>query len=202
MKAIPRLIAIEGPHGSGKTTLAKALAKRLSKKGLRSTYTKEPYSPILKQAISSLASKSGRDPLALAYLISADRQLHLGQIRNWIRRGSLVISDRYLDSSYVYQRIDGIPSNLISQLNFFVPNPKLRILIKAPYEVRLNRIKKKLKQRPNHTFLSANALRREQALYSELQPSKATGKGTLVLDGTRSIRENVEIAERFVMTHI
>src|SRR5207245_2460222 len=137
MKTIPRLVVIEGAHGSGKTTLAKALTTRLNREGMRSKYTKEPYSPILKKAISILASKDGGNPIALGYVISADRYLHLQQMRQWVKSGATIISDRYLDSTLVYQRIDGLKPDLINSLNFFVPNAKLKISIKDPLIVRL-----------------------------------------------------------------
>ena len=201
MSPISRLIVVEGAHGSGKTTLAKALARSLTREGMRSKYTKEPYSPLLRRSIDELASKSSRNPLALAYLVAADRQLHLGQIRRWLRERVTVVADRYLDSSLVYQRIDGLPLALIKRLNFFVPIPKVRIYVETPYDIRLTRLKQKAGPRSNHRFLSAPSLRKEERLYRALLSRKLAGVQTLVIDGTQPTRENVKIAKQFVMRH-
>jgi len=201
MKILPRLVVVEGSHGSGKTTLAKALVRTLNKAGLRTRYTKEPYSPILRKAIDELASKHGRDSLALAYLIAVDRQLHLRNISRSLRIKETVVSDRYMDSSFVYQRIDGLSKSMINRLNFFVPRPKITIYLNAPYEVRVSRLKKKGRLRSSHIFLSPLALKKEQRLYREIQ-SRNRGPNTLELDGTGSIRDNVATAREFVMSHI
>ena len=202
MKVIPRLVVVEGAHGSGKTTLAKALTTRLKSEGMRSKYTKEPYSLILKKAISILASKDRGNPVALAYVISADRHLHLDQIGRWVRSGATIISDRYLDSSLVYQRIDGLNLDLIRSLNFFVPNPKLKIYVRAPLMVRLDRLKQKIREQSAHTFLSSKALGKEQRFYDQIIASKGRSHNCLVLDGTQPIEESVKIAKQFVLTNI
>jgi dTMP kinase len=202
MKTIPRLVVVEGAHGSGKTTLAKSLTVRLNRAGWRSRYTKEPYSPFLSKAISILASKSGRDPLALAYLISTDRHLHLGQIERWVKLGETIISDRYLDSSLVYQRIDGLDLDFINRLNFFAPNPKLKIYVSAPLRVRLDRLRKKRREESAHSFLSLKSLRAEQRFYDQLISLKGRRPNGLVLDGTQPISKNVEIAKQFVLKNI
>jgi dTMP kinase len=202
MKNLPRLIVVEGCHGSGKTTLAKALVRTLNKGGLRTRYTKEPYSPILSKAIDELASKQGRNPLALAYLIAVDRQLHLRDIRRWLRIRETVVSDRYMDSSLVYQRIDGLSKNMINRLNFFAPRPGVTIYLNTPYEVRVSRLRKKGRFRSGHVFLSPLALKKEQRLYREIQSHNRGRHNTLELDGTGSIRENAATASEFVMRHI
>lgn len=202
MRIIPRLVVVEGAHGSGKTALAKALTARLKSEGMRSKYTKEPYSPILKKAISILASKDRGNPIALAYVISADRHLHLDQIKRWAKPGVTIITDRYIDSSLVYQRIDGLKLGLIRSLNFFVPNPKLKIYVRAPLMVRLDRLEKKIREQSTHTFLTSKALGKEQRFYDQLIDSKGRRSNCLVLDGTQPIGENVEIAKQFVLTNI
>ncbi len=201
MEILTRLIVVEGSHGSGKTTFAKALVRTLNKAGLRTRYTKEPYSPILRNAIDELASKHGRDPLALAYLIAVDRQLHLRNIRRWLRIKETVVSDRYMDSSLVYQRIDGLSKNVINRINFFVPRPKVTIYLSAPYQVRVSRLRKTGRFRSSHVFLSPLALKKEQRLYRQIQSRNRGKHNTLELDGTGSIKENVATAREFVMRH-
>jgi len=195
---IPKLIVVEGPHGSGKTSLAKALVHRLRSDHVKALYTKEPYSQLLKKNISILASQRLRDPIALAYLIAADRHLHVANLQKWAEEGITNVSDRYLDSSVVYQRIDGINLDLIERLNFFVPNPRFRIYINAPYRIRRSRLVQKLREQRSHIFLSEKALRKEQRLYDELIASRKGRPRCLVLDGSRPLALNAERALAFV----
>src|SRR6266705_5443632 len=115
--SLQNLVVIEGAHGSGKTTIARSVVRELASKRLRSVYTKEPHSRFLLQPISSLSNLKTREPLALAYLVATDRILHIDNIRRWIQGGAIVIADRYLPSSLVYQRIDGLSTALINCLN-------------------------------------------------------------------------------------
>lgn len=200
MKAVPRLVVVEGAHGSGKTTLAQALARRLKRDGLDSKYTKEPFSQILKRPISLLASRDFRDALALAYLIAADRHLHLSILKSETRTGSMMICDRYLDSSLVYQRIDGLPLDLINRLNFFVPDPTYKIYLSVPLKVRLSRLAGKARKQSKHTFLTRSALKKEQRLYEKLIASQRRQPNRLVLDGTQPVSRNVELARSFLLS--
>jgi dTMP kinase len=102
-----RFITFEGGEGTGKSTQAALLAQRLRALGIPVTLTREPGgSPgaeIIRHVILSGAAKP-LGPDAEAILFAAARDDH---IRNTIlpalERGRWVISDRFTDSTRVYQ---------------------------------------------------------------------------------------------------
>lgn len=119
-------IVIEGVDGSGTTTQAKRLVETL---GADAVFTCEPtdgkIGKLLRQA---LAAKDYVDPRTLALLFAADRRMHEFEIRDWMRAGLTVVSDRYLLSSWVYQGLD-LPLTWVRTLNEDVLVPTLTVLL-------------------------------------------------------------------------
>lgn len=120
--------AIDGPSGTGKSTLTGLLADRLTAHGCSVTATKEPTATPL----GSLA-RFGTDDyqgLTLACLVAADRYQHLEhEIRPALQAGRLVLCDRYLASSLVLQRLDGVSPEFVWQLNQHADRPDLCIIL-------------------------------------------------------------------------
>jgi dTMP kinase len=121
-------VAIDGPSGIGKSTLTGLLADRLTAHGCSVMATKEPTATPL----GSLA-RFGTDDyrgLTLACLIAADRYQHLEhEIRPALQAGRLVLCDRYLASSLVLQRLDGVPPEFVWELNQHADRPDLCIIL-------------------------------------------------------------------------
>lgn len=101
-------ISIEGIEGSGKSTQAELLSSWLKEVGIDNLLTKEPGSVISKECKkirkllldpeSDLAKKSE------FFLYLADRAQHVDKIiRPALVDGKWVVTDRYSDSTYVYQ---------------------------------------------------------------------------------------------------
>ncbi|GAA0989202.1 hypothetical protein GCM10009555_072660 [Acrocarpospora macrocephala] len=120
----PLFIAVEGPNGVGKSTSAALLAKRLAERGASVHLTTEPSdSPLGRLARSSESGLAGR---ALALAIAADRAAHLdAEILPALGTGQHVISDRYVQSSLVLQRLDGLGPAEIWRYNAFARPPDL-----------------------------------------------------------------------------
>ena len=177
-------VVIDGPHGVGKTTVSKRVVKGLEVKGIQAVYDKEPFSEELKPIIASLASGGRSNAYPLAYLISVDRFLHTQEIKERKANGAVVVCDRYMVSSRVYQRIDGVPTRLILRLNQQALEPDAQFLIVAPLAVRKSRLTYRIRENPNHRFYTSKALEKEQELY--LQIGKADKK-TIILDGTQPL---------------
>src|SRR5262249_383877 len=106
-----KFITFEGGEGTGKSTQARLLAKKLSGIGIGVLVTREPGgSPgaeIIRQILlSGAAERLGPDGEAL--LFAAARADHLDiVIKPALRSGKWVICDRFLDSTRVYQGIVG-----------------------------------------------------------------------------------------------
>lgn len=105
-------ITLEGGEGTGKSTLAKALARKLEAAGIQAVLTREPGGTPLAEAARHLLlhppEGEAWSPLAEALLVNAARRDHLEKlIRPALARGDWVICDRFADSTRVYQSIDG-----------------------------------------------------------------------------------------------
>ena len=101
-------ITVEGPDGSGKSTLVAAMTEWLKSRNLPFIQTKEPGTPLnpVCQKIRSLVLDPNNDidEHAEIYLMLADRCQHVAKvIRPALAEGKIVISDRYIDSTYAYQ---------------------------------------------------------------------------------------------------
>jgi dTMP kinase len=98
-------VSFEGLDGSGKTTQARLLAKRLGADGEDVVLTREPGGTELGETIRELLLHAGDvAPWAEAALFAAARaQLVAEVIRPALERGAAVVCDRYLDSSAAYQ---------------------------------------------------------------------------------------------------
>lgn len=109
-------IAFEGPDGSGKTTQSKYFAERLNEAGVPTLWTREPGGSRIGQQIRDiLLSNTSRgfiDPptgsdiadLTQLLLLLAERSEHLsGTVLPATTAGQWVVTDRYIDSTYVLQ---------------------------------------------------------------------------------------------------
>jgi dTMP kinase len=100
------LIAFEGGEGTGKSTQARLLAKRI---GEGAVATREPGGTAVGVAIRSLLLEAepgpaGLDPRAEALLMAADRAQHVAEvIAPALAAGRVVVTDRYIGSSLAYQ---------------------------------------------------------------------------------------------------
>src|SRR5690348_13914041 len=96
-----KLIVIEGIDGSGKTTSAKALVENLKKAGYDTAYSKEPTDDVIGSFIREkiLSGHVAISPLALQYLFNADRAMHMEKIEKLLKKGTIVVMDRYFWSS-------------------------------------------------------------------------------------------------------
>ncbi|GAA3679234.1 hypothetical protein GCM10022224_049290 [Nonomuraea antimicrobica] len=117
-------IAIEGPNGVGKSTASTLLAERLRAGGMRVHVTSEPSDTPLGRLVRT--GEAGLVGRALALAVAADRYHHMDtEIVPALMDGLTVISDRYVQSSLVLQRIDGLEIEEIWQYNAHVLRPSL-----------------------------------------------------------------------------
>jgi dTMP kinase len=100
-------ISVEGIDGSGKSTQARLLAETLRVSGLPVTLTREPGGSPGAEEIRRLVLEGDPDrwsPETEILLFTAARRDHLEKtIRPALARGEIVITDRFADSTRVYQ---------------------------------------------------------------------------------------------------
>ncbi len=115
-------ITIEGTDGAGKTTQIKLLEKYLRDKGFKVVCTREPGgTPISEKIRDIIIDKNNAEmtDITEALLYAAARAQHTSEvIIPALNDGGIVISDRYLDSSIVYQGFArGMGEKLIKGIN-------------------------------------------------------------------------------------
>ena len=141
-------VTIEGPEGSGKSSVTKEVVKLLEKDGYTIVLTREPGgTPIAEEIRNVILDKknTAMDPMTEALLYAASRRQHLVE-KVWplSKEGKIVISDRFLDSSLAYQggaRNLGIDNVLA--LNQFATDgyyPDLTLLFDLDPRIGLERI--------------------------------------------------------------
>ena len=116
-----RFIVFEGIDGSGKTTQAKILCKRLLKMNKSVESTKEPTDGYVGRLIrKALTGEVVLSEQAMSMLFAADRAEHIlcgGGILEKINSGINIVSDRYYFSSYAYNNNSDLPMDWIIELN-------------------------------------------------------------------------------------
>jgi dTMP kinase len=146
-----RFITFEGGEGSGKSTHAAALAKRLELLGIESVLTREPGGSAGAEIIRHILLSGIAKPLGPeteAILFAAARDDHVRTtIRPALVDGKWVICDRFIDSTRVYQGVLGkVDAKLIRSLERVTVGaamPDLTFLLDVPANVGLARAKRR-----------------------------------------------------------
>lgn len=133
---LDRFIVLEGLDGAGTTTQLRMAAERLAAADRPHFCTSEPTENAVGRLIREvLTRKRSVHPTTLALLFAADRAEHLlaagGGILERLRRGELVISDRYLFSSLAYQSLD-CDFQYVRALNEGFPVPRDVVFLDTP----------------------------------------------------------------------
>jgi dTMP kinase len=175
-------VSIDGPGGAGKTTLVEHLARWLTDQGHGVHATTEPSHATLGQiARHRTDTYHGH---ALACLVAADRYQHLAsEIRPELAAGKIVLCDRYIASSYVLQRLDGVPIGFIEAINTDADVPDLAVILTADPVATADRIA----HRGAHTRFETDPdlHRREADLYRDASVRlAAAGYRLLTVDST------------------
>lgn len=114
-------ITLEGMEGAGKSTLALGLAAALEARGRTVCLTREPGGCELGKTLRGILLNTRSSVCAEAelFLFLADRAQHVHEvIRPALAAGSVVICDRFADSTVVYQGYGrGFDTAMLRQLN-------------------------------------------------------------------------------------
>jgi len=139
-------ICIEGIDASGKTTQARRLVRNLRRKGIDAIYTTEPSSGRVGRLIRRyVLDRKKRAPIAVeALLFAADRVEHVEtKIKPALKKGRVVVCDRYVYSTLAYQGAAGLDLKWIKQINRFALTPDLALFLDVPPEIVVQRLKPK-----------------------------------------------------------
>lgn len=117
-------ITLEGPDGSGKSTIARLLAEYLKDKGYDVMTTREPGGTKISEDIRDMILDNKNTSMSYvteALLYAASRAQHVSQkIRPAIDEGKVIICERFVLSSLVYQGIGrGLGVEKVKEINDF-----------------------------------------------------------------------------------
>jgi dTMP kinase len=184
------LITIEGLDGAGKSTLAAGLLRELSAGGRRVELLREPGGVEISERIRSLVKDPSLAvlPRTEALLYAAARaQLVEERLKPLLGEGTVVLLDRFVDSSLAYQGAGrGLGVELVREVNLFAtgglrPDRTLLLHI-APAEGRARQMERALEpdrlEREGEEFFAAIA-----AAYEEL--AREEPERIRVIDATR-----------------
>lgn len=195
-------ISVEGADYSGKTTMCGVMADYFKSIGKEVLITREPGGTEMGTQIRSILvnEKVDTDPIDIPtqiLLLFAGRIHHINSvIIPALEEGKVVISDRFIDSSFVYQGLMYGHSDFIKKLislteiQYLQVRPDYTVFYDIDYATMLERMNKrgeynsldekyaKLKERPLDCF--------KQHFY-ELQSSKTYGNRIKIVDATKVI---------------
>ena len=143
-----RLIVFEGGDGAGKSTQIRLLRSAITRAGHDTLVTREPGGTQLGEAIRELLlspAMADMSDRAEALLYAAARAQHVDEvIVPALEKGTVVLSDRYLDSSVVYQGVArGLGKEQVAELNHWATagvRPDLVVLLDVDPSVGLGRL--------------------------------------------------------------
>lgn len=145
-----RLFVIEGLDGAGKSTQIKQLREFFRKRGQNCEYlhfprTDAPYfgELIARFLRGEFGSLENVDPYLVAMLYAGDRKDAAEQIGKWLRKGTIVLLDRYTYSNIAYQCAklsDELKQEELMRWilslefqHFAIPKPDLNIFLDVPF---------------------------------------------------------------------
>ena len=189
-----KLISFEGSEGSGKSTQIARLAKHVQLLGREVLTTREPGGTEIGEQIRNIIvhNSKGDEMCAETELLlftAARAQLVREVIAPALLRGSIVLSDRFLDSSTVYQGIGrNLAADPVAQINRFAVGdvmPDLTIVIDVPEEVSLARLKTRASDLPDR-MERENIDFYKKVREGYLVLAKGMPERFIVVDGTKS----------------
>jgi dTMP kinase len=184
-------IAIEGPDGSGKSTQAKVLANTLRKENYTVLEVREPGGTKAGELVRQILLNPDTGDLSiqteLMLFMAARAQLVDEVILPALKNGTIVISDRFMLSTIVYQGIaGGIPVDEIRSIGLSAAqglSPDITFVIDVPTEIGMKRVGNK-KDRMEQKGFDFHSMTRKGYLDEGKKEINA-----IIIDGTSSIEE-------------
>ncbi len=176
-----KFIAFEGLDGSGNSTQIKLLSEYLSKKGLKIHSTKEPTNNLIGGLVRGQLTKQWKSSqTCLQLLFSADRAHHLEiEIEPALKKGNIVLTDRYMLSTFAFGTIDGLDMTWLEEMNKNFRKPDLTILLKVPPAECIARINKS--RQGSELFEEVKKL---EKVWNNYEILAKRHKNVVIIDGT------------------
>jgi dTMP kinase len=149
-----KFIVLDGPDGSGKTTVQAGVAAQLREAGLPVTLCKDPGGTVAGDRIRSVLLDHDLTQMTVqceTLLFMASRaQLVREVVRPALKEGRIVLCDRFVSSTCAYQVAAGDDFGTILELARYAVDktwPDLTLVLDVPVEVGFARIGRRLSAR-------------------------------------------------------
>ena len=165
-----KLIVIDGTDGSGKATQVKFLADRLESEGRKTKIVDFPeyYKNFFGAFVGHCLSEQYYNflnvhPKIASVMYAADRWESSDEIRNWLKRGYIIIANRYVSANQIHQggKIKSVKkrNSFIKWLNemeykvFKIPKPDITLYLDLPTEIVLRLLKHRESSKMKRVYL-------------------------------------------------
>ena len=186
-------IAFEGVDAAGKKTHSRLLAQRLRDMNKEVVVINFPsYETEIGKLIKGWISRSLKiSNEAASMLYAADRMQYQDRIKEWLRKGWIVITDRYCYSNIAYQSVLGLSRQWLIDIEKPIIKPDVIFLLDIPEKEASTR---GLKQENLAAFLDIEEVQPEETFrekirkkFLELSKEPPYGKKWQIIDGTRPV---------------
>lgn len=180
-------IAIDGPDGIGKTTLANKIINKLKDElGIDSILTTEPTKSQLGMEIRKQLSIGNTDNKLLLEMFLQDRKEHIeNEIIPSIQNNKIILTDRYKYSTVVYQYFQGFNIRELIEMNNFL-SPDVTFIVNGSFELIKERMDKRAIDK--EIFEQDDYIKESIKLYSQMS-SFFPDENILFVDGSKSLEE-------------
>jgi len=198
-------ITFEGCEASGKSTQSRILAKKLEERGYQVMITKEPGgTKLADQMREILLEHEIEDPLTEFLLLSAARRDHFLAIEKNLLSDKIVVSDRFADSSLVYQGyVKGLNPDIISKITSYVTTgvePDLTFLL----DIDLNVIKPRIQGSKKHgNFYDLKDIKFHSKIKEGfLTLARMRKDRIIIVDANQVVEEVASIVEKVTLRYL
>lgn len=188
-------IAFDGPNGVGKSTLIEYTQTALAERGIMVWGTKEPTDTTLGRFTRQIAETLGNE--SLTCLVAADRYQHLkDEIIPQLEKGHVVITDRYILSSLILQRMDNVDVDFILASNQNIILPDIQIAVIASEDI----IQSRLNERNQLTRFEKGKRTSEELCFLKegTEVLRDLGVETIMIENSTNLSDNVSIVVRHI----
>ena len=189
------VVSIDGPDGSGKTTVANLLLNELRQrftrfKIIRTELPSQMVTGTFTKILRNSADTISPEVFALTY--AADHLHHWQEFMQGLPKDSIVVQERSLLSTIIYQGILGkIDMKWLKEINKYCPNrPDLTIILRVPMEIQITR---EFGESGHDIFEKRDHVEKQTKVYYDLPEDLKNEYSAIVVDGSGT---PAEVAKR------
>lgn len=135
-----RLVAVEGPDGSGKSTQIHLLQRWLEQQGIKVFFSEWSSSELVYSATTKAKKQTLLTPTTFSLIHATDfADRYERQLVPLLRAGYLVLCDRYMFTAFARDTVRGCPTQWVRDLYGFAALPDVTFFLKAHLEVLFQR---------------------------------------------------------------